>query len=150
MAQTLVSLLAHIVFSTKNRMPLITPDIEIELHPYMAGTANNLGCRCLAINGTENHVHLFLSLSKNLALSAVVAEIKKSSSKWIKTKGPEWQNFKWQVGYGAFSIGESNVAALKRYIAGQKEHHRHLSFEEEFLTLLEKYQVTYDTAYLWQ
>jgi len=79
----------------------------------------------------------------------LVEETKKRSSKWIKTKGPEFRNFRWQTGYGAFSIGRSNIAALKRYIAGQKEHHRRKSFEEEYETFLQKYGVEYDEKYVW-
>jgi REP element-mobilizing transposase RayT len=88
-------------------------------------------------------------MSKNVALSALVGELKKSSSKWIKTKGAGLRDFGWQDGYGAFSIGESNVAALKRYIARQKEHHRRRTFESEMLSLLERYGVKFDERYLW-
>ena len=150
MSQTLVSLLVHLVFSTKNRADLIAPEIETDLFAYMSATLKNRGSPCLAINGTTNHVHLLLSLSKNDALSVVVRELKKSSSKWIKSRGVEFKDFVWQDGYGAFSVGQSNVAALKLYIARQKEHHRGRSFEEELLALLEKYGVRYDEEYLWR
>jgi putative transposase len=117
MAQTLVSLLVHLVFSTKNRADVITPEVEPDLFAYLSGTINQLDSRCLASGGTANHVHLLVSLSKNHALSWAVGEIKKASSKWIKTKGAGFRQFGWQDGYGAFSIGQSNVTALKRYIA---------------------------------
>jgi REP element-mobilizing transposase RayT len=149
LAQTLVSLLVHLVFSTKNRVDFITPDIEPDLFAYFSGILNRHESRCLAVGGTANHVHLLVSMSKNIALSALVGELKKSSSKWIKTKGKEFRDFGWQDGYGAFSIGESNVAALKRYISQQKEHHRARTFESEILSLLEKYDVKYDERYLW-
>ena len=148
MAQTLVSLLVHLVFSTKNRADFITHDIEPDLFAYLSGILNHHGSRCLAAGGTTNHVHLLVSMSKNVALSALVGELKKSSSKWIKTKGKEFRDFGWQDGYGAFSIGESNVAALKRYIYRQKEHHRGRTFESEILSLLGKYGVRYDERYL--
>ena len=149
MSQTLVSLLVHLVFSTKNRADFITPDIEPDLFAYLSGTLNRHESRCLAAGGTANHVHVLVSMSKNVALSALVGELKKSSSRWIKTKGTQFREFGWQDGYGAFSIGESNVAALKRYIGRQKEHHRRRTFESEMLSLLEKYGVEYDGRYLW-
>ncbi len=150
MSQTLVSLLVHLVFSTKKRADLITPGIETDLFAYISATLRNRESRCLAANGTTNHVHLLVSLSKNVALSAVVGELKKSSSKWIKTKGIEFRDFCWQDGYGAFSVGQSNVAALKEYIARQKEHHRKRSFESELVGLLKRYGVQYDERYLWR
>ncbi|HEV2864588.1 MAG TPA: IS200/IS605 family transposase [Pyrinomonadaceae bacterium] len=150
MSQSLVSLLVHLVFSTKNRADLITPGIETDLFAYMSATLKNHGSPCLAINGTMNHVHLLLSLSKNDALAAVVRELKKSSSRWIKSKDVKFSEFVWQDGYGAFSVGQSSAAALKLYIARQKEHHRERSFESELLALLEKYGVRYDEEYLWR
>ncbi len=149
MAQTLVSLLVHVIFSTKDRQNLIEPEIEPELFAYMAGTLKNYESRCLAIGGTPNHVHLLISQSKNIALSRVIGELKKSSSKWIKAKGPAFLHFGWQEGYGAFSIGQSNVVALKQYIAQQKEKHKVKSFETELIELLKKYEVQYDERYIW-
>ena len=150
MSQTLVSLLVHVVFSTKNRVDLITPDIEADLFAYLSGVLNHHESRCIASGGTANHIHLLVSLSKNFALSEVVGDLKRSSSKWLKTKGARFRSFGWQDGYGAFSIGESNVEALKRYIAGQKEHHRARTFESEMLSLLKRYGVKYDEEYLWR
>jgi len=149
MAQTLVSLMIHVVFSTKNREPIITPAIEPELYAYFGGTAKNLESRCLAAGGTENHVHLLVSQSKKVALCHLMEEIKKGSSKWIKTKGNALANFGWQDGYEAFTVGESQVDALKLYLAGQKERHKKLTFEQELLALLKKYRVEYDERYLW-
>ena len=150
MAQTLVSLLVHLVFSTKHRADLITPEVEPELFAYLSGILRNRESRCLAAGGTANHVHLLVSLSKNVALSALLGELKKSSSRWVKTKGARFRDFGWQDGYGAFSVGQSNVAALRRYIARQKEHHRVRSYESEVLTLLDRYGVRYDERYLWR
>ena len=128
---------------------MITPDVEPELYAYIGGTANNLGSPCLAAGGTSNHVHLLISQSKTIALSHLMEEIKKSSSKWIKTKSPTLQSFGWQDGYGAFTIGESQVEALKSYLAGQKEKHEKFSFEQELVALLKKYHVQYDERYIW-
>jgi REP element-mobilizing transposase RayT len=149
MAQTLVCLRVHVVFSTKDRRPMITPEVEPELYAYLAGTIKNLDSRCLAAGGTSNHLHLLVSQSKNIALSRLMEEIKKSSSKWIKTKGTALRSFGWQDGYGAFTIGQSQVEALQRYIAGQKQRHKKQTFEEELVALLNKYGVQYDERYLW-
>ena len=150
MAQTLVSLLVHIVFSTKNRANLITPEIEPDLYKYISGTLRKMESPCMKIGGTANHLHLLVSQSKNIALAFLLEELKKSSSKWIKQQDTSFRSFKWQDGYGAFSIGRSNVAALKRYIELQKSHHRRRSFEDELRGLLKKYRVEYDERYIWQ
>jgi REP element-mobilizing transposase RayT len=149
MAQTLVCLRVHVVFSTKDRLPMITPEVEPELYAYLGGTMRNLDSHCLAAGGTSNHVHLLISLSKNMALSRLMEEIKKSSSKWIKTKGTALQTFGWQDGYGAFTIGESQVEAVQHYIAGQKGRHKKQTFEQELVALLTRYRVPYDDRYLW-
>jgi len=149
MPQSLSSILIHLVFSTKHREPLIMPRVESELHAYLAAIFREYDSPAILINGTSNHVHILFSLSRRVAVADLVEEVKKRSSKWIKTKGNELKNFQWQSGYGVFSIGQSNVATLKNYIAGQKEHHRHKSFEEEYRKFLEKYGVSYDEKYLW-
>jgi REP element-mobilizing transposase RayT len=149
MAQTLVSLLVHVVFSTKNREPFITPDIEDDLYAYISGIIRNHQSRCLAINGTADHVHMLVSQSKNIALSDLLEDIKKDSSTWIKTKDAKFKSFYWQVGYAGFSIGQSSVGALTRYIGNQKQHHRKRNFQEELLDLLKKYEVEYDERYIW-
>lgn len=149
MPQSLSSILIHLVFSTKHREPLIVPQVESELHAYMAAIFREYQSPALLINGTSNHVHILFALSRRVTVADLVEEVKKRSSKWIKTKGIELKNFQWQSGYGAFSIGQSNVATLKKYIVGQKEHHRHKSFEEEYRNFLEKYGVAYDEKYLW-
>lgn len=150
MAQTLVSLMAHVIFSTKNREPFITPEIEPELFAYVGGILNNHESRLLTAGGTADHVHLLISQSKNVSLSALMKDIKKDSSSWIKTKGREFRNFHWQDGYGAFSIGKSEIPELKQYLASQKEHHRKRTFKEELIEFLEEYGVAYDERYLWK
>ena len=128
---------------------MITPEVESQLHAYIGGTAKNLDSPCLAIGGTNNHVHLLISQSKKIALSRLMEEVKNSSSKWIKTKGPMLRTFGWQDGYGAFTIGESQTEALQAYIEGQKERHKKLTFEQELVALLKKYRVPYDERYIW-
>lgn len=150
MAQTFTSLLLHIVFSTKDRADLIPAAVEPNLYAYFGGITENQGGRLLAAGGTANHVHLLVSHSKTNALSDYMENLKKDSSKWIKTQDARCRAFRWQDGYGAFTIGQSNVAVLRRYIATQKEHHRKVSFQEEFLTILRKYGISYDDRYIWR
>jgi len=148
MAQTLTRLLVHVVFSTKERRNLILPAIESNLHAYMGGICRNQESPALAIGGTENHVHLLISLSKNIALSDLILTLKKDTSRWIKTKGNAFADFNWQDGYGAFSIGESQVPAVTDYILDQKERHKTITFEDELIGLAERYGVNYDPRYL--
>ena len=147
--QALVSLTTHIIFSTKNREPFITAEIEPELFAYIGGILKNNESRLLDAGGTADHVHLLVSQSKNLALSSLMKDVKKDSSSWLKTKGKEFRNFHWQDGYGAFSVGVREIGGLKKYIAGQKEHHRKRSFQEELIEFLNEYGVQYDERYLW-
>jgi len=149
MAQTLVSLMVHVIFSTKNREPLITPEIEPELFAYIGGILKNNESRLLDAGGTADHVHLLISQSKNRVLSSLMKDVRKDSSSWIKTKGRELRNFHWQDGYGGFSIGKSDVPGLKQYIATQKEHHRRRSFQEELMEFLDEYGIEYDERFLW-
>jgi REP element-mobilizing transposase RayT len=149
MPQSLASVWVHLVFSTRHRRPFIRPEIERELHPYLATVFRSLDSHTLSINGTEDHVHVLFRLGRKISLAKLVEEVKTSSSKWIKTKGPEYKEFHWQNGYGAFSIGQSGVEALQKYIANQKEHHRRKTFEEEFRAFLGKYQIEYDERYVW-
>ncbi len=149
MAQTLVSLLVHVIFSTKNREPLITPEIEPELFAWIGGILKNHESRLLDAGGTADHVHLLISQSKNIPLSSLMKDVKKDSSSWIKSKDRRFRNFHWQDGYGAFSIRQADTAELKKYIAGQKEHHRRRTFQEELIAFLDEYGMTYDQRYLW-
>lgn len=149
MATTLVSLLVHVIFSTKNRADIITPEIEPGLYEYMGGIARNHKSRLLAANGTANHSHLLISLGKTIALSELIAEIKRDSSKWAKDRSRGFRDFYWQEGYGAFSIGQSQTSEVKRYIAEQKEKHQARTFEREFIGFLKKYEVEYDERYIW-
>ena len=149
MPQSLSSVLVHLIFSTKNREPFITLPIEAELHPYMATIFRDHDSPSLIIDGTADHIHALFALGRTIAVADLVEEVKTGSSKWLKTKGPEFRNFHWQRGYGAFSIGQSNVAELKRYIANQKQHHRRLSFENEYRKFLKRYEVDFDEQYVW-
>ncbi len=149
MPQSLSNILLHIVFSTKDRRPLIRPEIEDELYPYLATVAAAVGCPALAVNGTADHVHMCCALGRTTAPADLLEEVKKRSSKWIKTKERTYTHFNWQNGYGAFSIGQSQLPALKQYVALQKEHHRKRSFQDEYRELLRKYGVAFDQRYVW-
>ena len=149
MPQSLANVLLHLTFSTKGRRRLIQPAIEGELHPYLAGACRKLGCPSHEIGGTHDHVHISFSLSRTITIAKVVEEVKKSSSRWIKGKGREYWDFAWQGGYGVFSIGQSGFEGLRRYIRGQKEHHKTVSFQDEFRALCRKYGVEIDERYVW-
>jgi len=147
--QSLSSILIHLVFSTKHRELFITPAIETELHPYLATIFRALKSPSLCIDGTADHLHVLFSLARVITIADLVEEVKTESSKWMKTKGQEFKNFHWQKGYGAFSIGQSNVASLKRYIRGQKQHHQRVSFQDEYRKFLKAYAIDYDERYVW-
>jgi REP-associated tyrosine transposase len=149
MPQSLSSILIHLIFSTKNREPIITPAVEPELRPYMASIFRALKSPSLTIDGTDDHVHILFSLSRVIKIADLVQEVKTESSKWIKTKGTEFRNFHWQKGYGAFSIGQSQVPILKRYIARQKLHHQRVTFQDEYRKFLKSYGIDYDERYVW-
>lgn len=147
MAQTLVKIYLHVVFSTKNRENLILPEIEKELFAYIGGILRKHNSILLAANGTANHIHLLISQSKNISLSDLLRELKKSSSLWIKTKDVSFKDFQWQAGFGAFSIGQSQIEAVRTYISKQKEHHQTEVFEDEYRKFLEKYEIDFDDKY---
>ncbi len=147
MAQTLTSLLTHIIFSTKLREPLIDAKDEAALYAYIGGICRNHGSPLLDAGGTEDHVHLLVSLSKNIAVAELLLDVKRDSSSWMKTR--DVARFGWQDGYAAFSIGQSQVEDLKRYLSRQKEHHKTKTFQEELLEFLRKYGIAYDERYLW-
>ena len=149
MPQSLSSILVHIIFSTKNREPFITPTVETELHPYMATIFRQVKSPSLCIDGTADHVQILFSLARVITIADLVEEVKTNTSKWIKTKGREFRNFHWQKGYGAFSIGQSNVSKLRRYIRNQKQHHRRITFQGEYRKFLAAYGIDYDERYVW-
>ena len=138
MAQSLSNILIHIIFSTKKRRPLIQSDVIQNLHSYMAGIGRAHNSYVHEIRGVEDHVHLLVSLPRTLTICNLIEEIKKGSSKWIKTKGNFYRDFEWQKGYGAFSIGQSAYDNLRKYIQTQKDHHMKISFQDEYRAFLRK------------
>ena len=150
MSQSLTQIYLHIVFSTKDRQAFLTDKkIRERTHAYLAGTCRNLDCPSLLVGGVEDHVHLLTRFSKKIAVVDFIAEIKRESSKWVKVQDSSLFSFYWQKGYGAFSISPAHVEDVKKYIAGQEEHHRHESFQDEFRRLCEKYGLEIDERYVW-
>ncbi len=150
MAQSLAKILLHVVFSTKERRPFLK-DVALreELHRYLGGILTNLDCQPLIIGGVEDHVHLLFVHSRTATVADVVKELKRGSTLWLKTKAPSLSDFVWQSGYGVFSIGQSQVEDVCAYIAGQEEHHRKISFQDEFRRLLQRYEIAFDERYVW-
>ncbi len=148
-AQSLSSVLIHLVFSTKFRQPWIQTDIESDMHKFMTQISIKQGCPVLQIGGMPDHIHVLVNLSRNLTISRLITELKTGSSRWIKKPYPHYASFAWQNGYGAFSIGQSHLKQAIHYIATQKEHHKTMSFQDEFRTLLKKYCIDWDERYIW-
>jgi REP element-mobilizing transposase RayT len=149
MPQSLARNLIHLVFSTKNRESVLTESVRGPLCEYASGVLRDLDSPAIAMNAWRDHVHILFTLSKNHPLAQVVMELKRATSKWIKTQGNEFAEFHGQSGYGAFSIGQSGVHEVKTYIANQAKHHRVKTFEDEFRSFLKRYQVEFDERYLW-
>jgi REP element-mobilizing transposase RayT len=150
MSQSLSKIIVHLVFSTKERRPFLQDKpLREELHGYLGGILTNLDCQPVGIGGVEDHVHLLFALSRTEALAGVVKELKRSSSIWIKKKSPELRDFAWQGGYGAFSLGMSQIDAACAYVAKQEERHRKVSFQAELRSLLKRYKIEFDERYVW-
>jgi len=149
MPQSLVKNYIHITFSTKNRYPLITDSIQEELFKYLGGTCRELESAPVIVGGTNDHVHVLVNLSRKIALMSLIEKLKTHSSKWIKTKNGDFKNFYWQHGYGGFSVNPNQLDAVKQYIANQENHHKKVTFQEEYRAFLDKYDIIYDEKYIW-
>lgn len=147
MPQSLSRVLLHMVFSTKDRQPFISPDLRGKLHAYLIGVLRNLDCPSIQVGGSDDHMHLLMVLSRTMTIAGLAEEVKTSSSKWAKTQGVP--AFAWQTGYGVFSVSESRADDVVAYIQGQEEHHRHRTFQEEFREFLQRHQVPFDERYVW-
>jgi putative transposase len=148
MAQTFTNLLTHIVFSTKDRVPLILPEFRPHLHAYLGGIVRELGGCARMINGTADHVHILAGLPPTLAIADALRVVKANSSRRVGLE--KTRHFGWQAGYGAFSVSESKATEVIRYIANQEQHHRKRTFQEEFLAFLKKHNIEYDERYIWK
>jgi len=147
MPQLLSKVYVHIVFSTKNGVPLIKDEIKAELHYYVIGTLTNLDSYTNEIYANPDHIHILCSLPRTITIAELISKIKTSSSKWIKTRGIS--NFSWQGGYGIFSVSSSKIEIVARYIRNQPEHHKKVTFQDELRRFFKEYGIDYDERYVW-
>jgi REP element-mobilizing transposase RayT len=150
MPQSLVKNLIHLVYSTKHRKPWIPENVRDRLFAYQAGVFRQWESPALVIGGVEDHIHALFSLSKNHALKKIVEEVKKGSSKWMKTDaGASNRDFQWQNGYAGFSVSQSNVEEVREYIEAQAKHHRKMTFQDELRALFRRHEMEFDERYVW-
>ena len=148
--QSFAALYCHVIFSTKNREPFISGELQPRLYPYIGGVVRQEGSTLLAVGGMPDHVHLLVSLTRQSFIAEVVRLVKTNSSGWVHGTFPEPRGFAWQTGYGAFSVSTSNLPAVEHYIAAQEEHDRTRTFQEEFVEFLRRHSIAYDERYLWE
>lgn len=149
MAGTFTNLIYHVVFSTKRREPMIFDSFQQRLYEYVGGIIRGKSGNLLSIGGTEDHVHIAVKLKPAEAISTTIGELKGNSSKWINEERFLEGRFSWQVGFGAFSVSESQLQSVVKYIESQKEHHKRQSFQDEFIAMLDKHRIAYDPKYIW-
>ena len=150
MSQSLAQIYIHIIFSTKNRESFLGDEtIRREMHAYLATVLREYDSKAIVIDGIADHVRILCNLSRKFAVSEIIREAKRNSSKWIKTKGGTLSAFGWQNGYGAFSVSHSNVARVRDYILRQEEHHRKVDFRYEFRKFLNRHGIEFDERYVW-
>jgi REP element-mobilizing transposase RayT len=149
MAQSLAKVYLHVIFSTKNREPLIADNWRDELFRVLGGTINNLDCQSLIVGGVDDHVHLLFQLGRTITISDAVKTIKSTSSAWINQTQTLASQFHWQAGYAAFSVSQSNVEAVREYIRRQPEHHAKHSFQDELREWLRRHEIAWDERYVW-
>jgi putative transposase len=148
MPQSLSRILLHLIFSTKNRTPyFIDPVIRKDLHEYLAASANHLGCPAISVGGVADHVHLVCSLGRTLSIATLIAKLKVSSNLAVRER--HLSQFSWQNGYAAFSVSESTLEAVTKYVSDQERHHKAVSFQEEYRALLKRHNVSFDERYVW-
>jgi len=149
MAGSFISLHVHYVFSTKERRPMLTPDLRSLLIPYIGGIAHNVKCELIEAGGVDDHLHLLARLHQDVAVSEIIRTVKSNASKWLREEHqPSWLG--WQDGYGAFSVSRSHVGDVRRYIQSQAQHHERTSFQDEFRALLQRHDIEFDERYIWQ
>ena len=148
MAHSYVCCHMHCIFSTKGRRPCIAPDFRARLWAYMGGIARQNKVKATAVNGTDNHAHVLLSLPATIPVAKAVQLVKGGSSQWVHETFPARSDFDWQDGYGAFSVSPSRLGAAMRYIENQQAHHRNVTFEEEYLEFLARHGIQYDEEYV--
>jgi REP element-mobilizing transposase RayT len=150
MAHTYTNLLVHMIFSTKDRVPLLDAELKSRLFPYMGGIVHELGGTALLVNGPSDHVHMLLLLPAKTTVSEIAGKVKANSSGWVHREFPGKRTFAWQTGYAAFTVSHSQKQSVLDYIANQEEHHRKLSFKEELIAFLKKHEIQYDERYIFE
>ena len=149
MPQSLTQLYTHLVFSTKHRQPFLDEDIQTRVHAYLATIIRNLDSRYVVVGGVADHVHILFDMGKMHASVEFVENVKRESSKFIKTLGAKYQNFYWQRGYGMFSVSPTHKNDVETYIRNQEEHHRQKTFQEELREFLDRYGIEFNEEYVW-
>ena len=149
MAQSLSTMAIHVIFSTQFRFPYLKAEYRSELFLYLAGIAKNNFSDVYEIGGIEDHVHILCALPRTVSIAKLVELLKRSSSKWLKTKNSTLKTFAWQSGYGAFSVSPSKIDIVRRYIRNQEHHHQRSTFQSEFLAFLKSSGTHFDEKYLW-
>ena len=149
MSQALAKIYLHLIFSTKNRERSLPDDVRDDLHSYMGGILHGLGCSPIEINTEPDHAHVLFVMTRTETISNVVGQLKKSSNDWLRNRDPQFRHFYWQGGYGVFSVSQSAVEEVRQYIRDQREHHKQVSFQDEFRTFLKRYEIEFDERYVW-
>jgi len=149
MGGSFAKLYYHLVFSTKDRLPLLTPDIAPRIHEYLGGLMREIGGSSIITGGAEDHVHILGEIAKTLAVADALRKVKSGSSKWIKEAFPSLQHFAWQEGYGAFTISESGIKRVKGYILQQPKRHQEVTFQDEFRDFLRRHGIEFDENLIW-
>jgi REP element-mobilizing transposase RayT len=148
MSHTYTNLLSHVIFSTKDREPLITARLDDDLLAYLGGIVRELGGALRAANARPDHVHLLCSLPPMVAMADALRGVKTNFARWVH-RSRNYADFEWQTGYGAFSVSHSLAPAVVRYIGDQEKHHRRVTFQEELIAFLKKHGIAYDERYIW-
>ena len=150
MPQSLSAIYIHLVFSTKERRPLLRDkSVRDAFHAYIGGISKKLECPPIIVGGVEDHVHLLCRFSRTITQAEWVKELKRVSNGWLKEQGQDYTDFEWQGGYADFSVSQSNLEQVKQYIASQEEHHRKMTFQDELRALMRKHEMEFDERYVW-
>ncbi len=149
MPQSLAQIYVHLIFSTKNRVPMLKDETRHRLHEYMGGILRGTGSKSIEINTIPDHAHILFTLSRTMSLSDTIAELKRGTSLWLKEIDPSYENFYWQSGYAAFSVSSSKVEVVRKYIQNQQAHHQQESYQDELRRWLHEYEIEYDERYVW-
>ena len=149
MPQSHSQVIVHFIFSTKGRAPWLDPDMRLRMHAYLATVCRDLDAEAFRVGGVADHVHVLTTLPRTLSQAEFVEAIKKTSSKWVKEQSPGLATFAWQRGYGAFSVSRSRLSLAVAYVAGQEEHHRARTFQEEYRAFLYRHRLAFDERYVW-